>query len=278
MPNESIVRRVFILQEPSYVSKVIAVGVYGRLALLRDDPTRIFKFCAPDRQEAVDAIEQEKRMLEQVGSHPFIIKPLWVNERGLCLEYYPLGSLRSYYRDSDRQDLPPLTDRIRWCRQAVIGIAYLHSKRIVHNDISARNILLTSTLDIKICDFGCSVLIGEEVAGGPEPRYSRYREYVEGSVMEGSVLDDLFSMGSLFYEVLTGNTPYKELDSDEVSDLYQEHIFPSVDDIQPQGYGEITSKCWNEKYESILEMQADLEIIDSDFDLELTMVNKSMAE
>lgn len=78
MTEEPVRRQVFPLQEPSYVSKIVGLGVYGRVALLRDDPTRVFKFCAPTRQEAVDTIEREKKILAILGSHQFIIDLHWV--------------------------------------------------------------------------------------------------------------------------------------------------------------------------------------------------------
>ena len=269
MTHVPTIRTAFRLQEPSYVSQIVAFGVYGRIALLRDDPSRVFKFCAPEREEAAEAIEREKEILEVVGSHPFILTPHWVNDRGLCFDYYPLGSMREYCK-ALRPDIPPLSDRIRWCCETVIGVGYLHSKGIIHNDISPRNILLSSTLNVKICDFGFSVMIGENVVGGPESRYSRYRSYVQDAAMEGSVMDDLFSLGSLFYEILTGNMPYEDRDSEQVDDLYKAHVFPPLDNIRPGYYAEAIRKCWNEEYTSISELQDDLSIVRPDTSLEMS--------
>jgi serine/threonine protein kinase len=151
----------------------IGHGAYGIVAILRDDPSRVFEFCSPDNEEAVEAIDREKRILELVGSHPFILTPHWVDERGLCFEYYPLGTLRSYCK-SLQPEIPPLTDRLRWCREIVCGVAYLHSKGVMHNDLSPHNILLTPTLNVKICDFGGATMIGELLVGGVDVRFSRY--------------------------------------------------------------------------------------------------------
>ena len=142
------------LQPPSYISdNYIGFGLYGRIALLRDDPSRVFKFCEPDNRDGVETIKPEKKILTMLGAHPFIIQLHWVSERGLCFEYYPLGSLRTYYHTM-LPSLPEITTRTRWCHQFTEGIAFIHSKGIVHNDIGARNTLISSSMDIKICDLG----------------------------------------------------------------------------------------------------------------------------
>jgi serine/threonine protein kinase len=241
------------LAQPSFVSQIIAVGVYGRIGLLRDDPSRVFKFCAIDHEEAIEAIEQEKTILGILGQHQFIIDVHWVSERGLCFEYYPLGSVRSYCK-SLQPRLPELADRVRWCCQVVAGIAYIHSKSVVHNDISARNILLSSSMDIKICDFGCSTMIGEDLTGGPEPRYSRSRPPFD---IESCVLDDLFALGSLFHEILSGKPPYWDMENSDIFERFKSHVFPSLENLFPKSFGEVINKCWNEKYETILDVQRD---------------------
>ena len=249
----TLIRRRYRLAQPSFVSKLIAHGSYGDVGLLRSDPTRVFKFCAIDNEDARAAIEQEKKILAILGSHRYIIDLHWVNERGLCFEYYPLGSLRDFYKTS-LPDLPGLVDRIRWCHQSVQGLAYIHSKEIVHNDISARNILLTSSMAIKFCDFGFSTVVGEDFTGGPEPRYSRARPLSES---DSCFLDDLFGLGSLFYEILTGNLPFKDRGTSEVFRRFAAHIFPSVECIRPEHFAGVIVNCWNEKYRSISELEND---------------------
>ena len=174
-----------------------------------------------------------------------------MTEEGFCFDYYPLGSLRNYYSASP---LPPITTRSRWCHQVADGIAFIHSKEIVHNDIGARNILISSAFDIKICDFGSSTKVGGDVPTMPDTRYSRYRS---GSP-RASFLDDLFSVGSLFFEILEGQQPYEDIESDEVKNRIQSSEFPPLDALQPGYFAPVVGKCWNILYDSIRDLQVDI--------------------
>jgi serine/threonine protein kinase len=239
---------------PSIVSDVIDVGLHGRIGLLRDDPSRVLKFCNPKNEDAVNALEQEKRILSILGPHPYITHLHWVSEEGLCFEYYPLGSLRSYY-ETLRPRLPYLRERMRWCHQTVDAVAYIHSKSVIHNDISARNVLLSSSMDVKICDFEFSNMDGETLIGGGETRYCRGRPLSE---FESCVMDDLFGIESLFYEILIGYRPYDTEDSSETRKRSERRLFPSTEEVRPESYGRIINRCWNEEYASILDVRNDL--------------------
>jgi serine/threonine protein kinase len=241
----------FYLRRPSIICEIINMGLYGQLALLRTDPTSILKFCS-ENPKAISALEQEKRIYAILGHHEFIANLRWVSDKGLCFEYYPLGSLRSYYQSA----LPPLNRRVLWCHQLAEGVAFIHSKNIVHNDITAANTLVSSSLDVKICDFGFATLIGEEQIGGTETRYCRVLDSHQG---KASFLDDLFSIGSLFYEILTcAGPPYKDRSSSEVLRRFGIHDYPSLENILPEHYRPIILKCWRGEYQSVSELQKDI--------------------
>jgi serine/threonine protein kinase len=248
-----IQRTEITLQPPSYVSaNYIGFGLYGRIALLRDDPSRVFKFCEPDNQEAVETLEREKKIFTLLGPHPFILQVHWVSDRGLCFEYHPLGSLRAYYLTLPF--LPDMATRIRWCQQVAERIAFIHSKGIVHNDIGARNILISSSMDIQICDFGFATHVGEAVLCVPETRYTRHPL----GPSHASFLDDIFSIGSLFYEILEGIQPYEDIKSSDVRKRFDSLVLPSFSRQQPSYLARAIGKCWRGEYKSITDLQSDL--------------------
>jgi hypothetical protein len=152
--SQQPVRRTIKVRRPSIVSDVIDVGLHGCIGLLRDDPSRVIKFCNPKNEDAVNALEQEKRILSILGPHPYITHLHWVSEKALCFEYYPLSSLRSYY-ETLQPRLPDLCERIRWCHQTVDAVAYIKGPSSPGNPVGSitasisdvRNDLLTSTID-----------------------------------------------------------------------------------------------------------------------------------
>jgi hypothetical protein len=75
-------------------------------------------------------------------------------------------------------------------------------------DISARNILLLSDLEIQICDFGSAALLSERVRGLAEFRYSGERFPAD---WKATFKYDLFCMAALFYEIILGKSSYIEL-------------------------------------------------------------------
>jgi serine/threonine protein kinase len=257
--QQPVARPVFKVIKPSIVGDVFDAGLHGLIGLLAADPSRVLKFSYRSRGESALALEREKNILAVLGPHQHIIQLHWASEVGLCFEYCPHGSLRFYYENL-RPALPPLSERVRWCHEAAAAFMYIHSKGIVHNDISARNILLSSpSLELKVCDFGFANMVGEEVSGGPETRYGRPELWTQ---LNSSVKDDLFAVGSLFYEILMGERPYDWVDSSWTSKLLMVRVFPSTDDVRPEGFGEVIRRCWNEEYSSMVEIHNDLLRID----------------
>jgi serine/threonine protein kinase len=236
------------------VSQIVDRGGTGFLGLLHDDShSQILKYCIPENKGAVFSLGREKRALDILGDYPYIIKLLEASDRGLLFEYYPLRSIRRYY-ESQNETLPSLGQRLQWCHQSVVGISYIHSKNILHNDISARNILLTSNMEIKICDFGSSTFVGEKIHGFNEFRYVGFRRPPD---KVATFRDDIFSIGGLFYEIISGKPPYSELDRSEVVRRYNNNIFASLDGFDSD-YARIIDNCWNERYSSIQDLQNDL--------------------
>lgn len=96
----------------------------------------------------------EERMYNILGSHPRIIACFGLDERGLKLEYARMGTVKSALQPSSKSaSSVSLTNRLKWCRQAAEALAYIHTKNIIHCDISTRNFLLDNNLDLKLSDF-----------------------------------------------------------------------------------------------------------------------------
>ena len=113
-----------------------------------------------------------------------------------------------------------LRQRLRLFRQACEAIAYAHQRLIVHRDIKPGNILVTPSGVPKLLDFGIAKLLDPETGSstltaaglsGMTPDYAS-PEQVRGDLV--STLTDVYSLGALLYEILTGRRAHQLVSRD----------------------------------------------------------------
>jgi eukaryotic-like serine/threonine-protein kinase len=105
--------------------------------------------------------------------------------------------------------------RLRVFLQVVHAVAYAHAKLVVHRDLKPSNILVTADGQVRLLDFGIAKLLDDgqarqtaltEFAGRPHtPEYAS-PEQVSGEPL--SIASDVYSLGVVLYELLTGSRPY----------------------------------------------------------------------
>ncbi len=123
------------------------------------------------------------------------------------------------------------------------ALAYAHSKNVVHRDIKPENIMMLANGDIKITDFGVAKLLdASQTQSGVvlgTPNYMSPEQLIGQKVDRRS---DIFSLGVVFYELLTGVRPFQARNISEMLHLHQTHtpaapstlraeVPPSVDAI-----------------------------------------------
>ena len=93
------------------------------------------------------------------------------------------------------------------------GLSYLHNHKVIHRDLGSRNLLLSNSR-LKICDFGCArkmtnhSLSTSTISGSP-PWMSP--EQVSGKDL--TLKSDVFSYGTILWEIATETVPHKDVDS-----------------------------------------------------------------
>src|SRR5689334_14526535 len=133
---------------------------------------------------------------------------------------YGVDATGAYYTmelldGSDLRELAPLPYRraCRYLRDVASSLALLHARRLLHRDISPRNVRVTGDDRCKLIDFGVLSSFGvAEVLAGTAP-------FVPPEALSGAPLDqraDLFSLGALSYWVLTGRHAYPARAMDEL--------------------------------------------------------------
>ena len=131
----------------------------------------------------------------------------------LVLEYVD-GKRLDAYCDEGRL---PATDRIRLFGQVLAAVQHAHANLIVHRDLKPSNILVTADGTVKLLDFGIAKLLDSEAAerteltttgaGAFTPEYAA-PEQVRGEPV--SVATDVYSLGVLLYQLLSGRHPTGE--------------------------------------------------------------------
>jgi hypothetical protein len=167
----------------------------------------------------VRLFEREYHTLAQL-QHPRIIE---VYEYGVdrtgC--YYTMELLDG----QDLRELAPLGIReaCSHLRDVASSLGLLHVRRLIHRDVSPRNVRLTSEGRAKLIDFGALTTFGTpmEVVGTPA---CAAPEMVRGEPLDHRT--DLYSLGALGYYALTGQYPYRARIFGELPDVWRAPITP----------------------------------------------------
>jgi len=161
---------------------------------------------------------KEIKLMTSLRSHPNVVTLLGVTSDPLSiiLEFLDGGSLYSYLQSG--QNIPEA--RIK---AIILGIArglyHLHKEKIIHRDVAARNVLLTSTCEPKISDFGLSRKIKKEenityTDTGPikwmAPECLLERK-------KYSVKSDVWAFGITVIEIITRKNPYPDMTNEKAA-------------------------------------------------------------
>ncbi len=125
----------------------------------------------------------------------------------IVMEYVQGGQTLEQFTSA--QTLVPLEDVANILYQCAQALDYAHRRGVVHRDIKPRNILLTQNREVKITDFGVAVVQSEaadppaENAGSP---LYMSPEQIQHEPLTGQ--SDLFSLGIVAYELITGKHPF----------------------------------------------------------------------
>jgi serine/threonine protein kinase len=107
-------------------------------------------------------------------------------------------------------------------RQIAAGLAYAHSREVVHADLKPQNIMITDSGEVRILDFGSSSFSKQASDGREQNVRSATPAYASCEILEGrqpDPRDDLYAFACISYELLTGMHPFQRRRANEARDL-----------------------------------------------------------
>lgn len=221
--------------------------------------------------DTVEVFRQEARLAAQL-EHPNVVTIHNIgleNREGkvhhyIAMEFLPGGSLKQRIT-GERFSMEQC---LEWMKQLAIGLNYAHKRGVVHQDIKPDNIFITQDGNLKIGDFGLA-LIATGVAVERAVQGKGTPAYMSPELCQGDPQDhrsDLYSLGTVFYELVTRERPFKASGMIEMAMKHATAPIPSARKINPD-VPEVLDKCIqkmmakspDDRYQSLSEVLTILE-------------------
>lgn len=210
-----------------YQAQDLALGRMVAVKVLRPQYTRHPNFLVNFHREAQSAARLNDSYIVavydfgQYRDRPYIV-----------LEWIPGSDLRTAINE---QGKIPVGQTVTYAIQICSAVGAAHRAGLVHGDLKPGNILITPGNQAKVTDFGLARALGQsamdegEVVWGT-PAYFAPEQAAGDRVLPAT---DVYALGIILYEMLTGRVPFVGVDDQDVArkQLYEAHI--PVDEIDP---------------------------------------------
>jgi len=202
--------------------KLIGKGTFGKVYKVTDEKDTIGAFKIIDKKYHKFRVQFKSafEITRKINDINYVKALQWISDKDVSwvMEYVdgkPISSLKITERCS-------LDKILKVMIQVCHGLMALHSRNIIHRDLKPQNILLDSEGVVKITDFDfvkieqtgkqISQFVGTPVYSSPEHFISSY---------ELDIRSDLYSLGVILYELVTGKLPIEGRDAKEIGDKHR---------------------------------------------------------
>lgn len=240
------------------------------MILDRDIAIKILRYDFSNEEELRRRFQREALSTTSLA-HPNIVNIFDVGEEGslhyLVMEYVPGKTLKEYIIEHS----PVEPERaVKIMKQVSSALAHAHQNQIVHRDIKPQNILMDAEGNVKITDFGIAMALSatsytqtNSVLG--TVHYLSPEQARGGTANKKS---DIYSLGIVMYELLTGNLPFSGESAVSIALKHLQTETPSLRKIvpsMPQSLENVvlkaTAKNPQYRYQSANEMEEDLSTV-----------------
>lgn len=200
--------------------------------------------------------------------HPNIVNIYDIGEGErpyIVMEYVEGTDLKKYIQENHPI---PYSKVIKIMSQILSGISYAHRNGVIHRDIKPHNILIDKEGTVKITDFGIAVALSQNSITQTNSILGSV-QYISPEQARGNMVtkqSDIYSLGIVLYEMLTGVVPFEGESAVSVALKHFQSPIPSLREFDtriPQPLENVVlraaAKDAKDRYGSVSEMQADLE-------------------
>jgi serine/threonine protein kinase len=215
--------RVFRADDPRS-HRVVAIKVLRRR--WSEDPQRIALFHREGR-------------VGMTLKHPNIVEVIAVDQDAssgqfyIVMEFVEGGNLREIL---EIRKTMSASEALRIIEESAAGLAYAFTRHVTHRDVKLTNILVSTTGEAKLVDFGLAKIM--TALGQDEEKVDRTVDYAglerATNTTAGDVRSDIYFLGAVLYEMLTGRSPL-EMSRDRYARMNRRRF----DEVQPMRPGEV---------------------------------------
>jgi len=207
----------------------IASGSFGRV-FRADDPSsgrivavKVLRHRWSENQQRIDLFYREGHV-GMTLKHPNIVEIIAVGQDGssgqfyIVMEFVEGGNLREIQQvrkaGGEHESKFPLAEALKYIEDATSGLVYAYGRGVTHRDMKLTNVLISTDKTAKLVDFGLALV----AAGGVEDRADKDKDRVDRTVdyaglekatgvKSGDVRSDIYFLGCVLYELITGKSP-----------------------------------------------------------------------
>ena len=255
----------YIKTRPQTILKVFHFNIYASEA---------------EKQKQIEAIFHDQNSLRLLGVHPNLIDTgdffAWEdNKFVLPTEYIDGGRPLRMWVDEGVATKQPYPKKAEAIIGAARGLTHAHKHGVIHRDVRPMNIVVSNAGVVKLVNFDLALIKGYPEVGDPKGLAQRVdRRYSAPEVLAnpGSATEasDIYSLGVVFHELMTGITPDGEADSraalnqDDVAKAIKA-AGPTGSDRSPEDVASVIARMCHpdpkERYARMQEVKEDLAII-----------------
>lgn len=245
-----------------YKARDLKLNRYVAVKVLREEYT--------ENEQFIKKFDRESQAVACL-SHPNIVGVFDVGVQDniyyIIMEYVDGITLKQYLMRKGRLNY---TEATRFVMDISNALRCAHENKIIHRDIKPHNILLTRDLVPKVADFGIARAITSSTVTMTNQTMGSVH-YISPEQARGGFVDersDLYSLGILYYELLTGKLPFDEENTVTIAIKHiQEQIVPPkvLEPKIPERVNQIviklTEKKPDDRYQNTDELMEDLEAV-----------------